>query len=1117
MNAVQLVAHILKRGVQLWLDGGELRFRGPKDALDPATRSAVAEKRQDLINLLQPGRRYAQCSFAQQRLWFFDQLQPGLTAYTIPVAARLEGPLDHSAFERSLNAIIARQEALRTSFVEFEGSPFQAICGDVRLALTVTDFRHLPAGEAEAAAMAEAERELAVPFDLSQPPLMRARLLKLGAESHILLAPVHHIVSDGWSVGVFLRELSALYAAAAAGQPAPLASLDTQYSDYARWQRREIGAGALDDQIAYWKRQLEGPLPVLNLLTDHARPGVQTFRGARCAFSLAPDLTERVKAFSRDRDATVFMTLLAAFQALLHRYTGQKDIIVGSPVAGRERSDSHPLIGFFVNALALRSRTTAETSFAAHLASVRRTVLDAMRNQSVPFDRLVEEVQRDRFMSHTPVFQVMFALQTNLMPEQVRLGAVTLRPYDVDGGIAKFDFSVLIREADGMFKGWVEYNTDLFDAGTMERMMRHYETLLRAALDAPDTLLTRLDIMPPDERRRVLDEWNDTDCEVPVACAHQWVERQAAERPDALAVSEPGRAITFGRLNARANQLAHFLQTRGVKAEELVGICLERGIDAICAMLAVLKAGGAYVPLDPSYPKDRLAFMLENSGARLLITNSDLLGCLPSYAGETLCLVEHGATLAHEPTANPVANITPQNRAYVIYTSGSTGRPKGVEIEHRGLVNLVAWHHREYNVCPDDRASHVAGLSFDASVWEVWAHLTAGASVHIPDEDTRLSPEKLVQWLVNERITLSFLPTQLAEAVLETTWPADVPLRALLTGGDRLHRGPRNGEPFLFANHYGPTENTVITTWARVKALTNGSAPPIGRPIANTKVYVLDANLQPAPIGVPGELYVSGVGLARGYLNQPDLTGERFIPNPFCGNGAARLYRTGDLARYLPNGEIEFLGRLDRQVKLRGFRVELGEIETVLDDHPAVHESVVDVLDTPQGHRRLVAYFVPSNGGISSDELRSHLRERLPEFMVPSAFVSLKTLPVTPNGKVDRSALPDLEPEQSAACRYVTPSTETECLIARFIGELLGLAQVGADDNFFDLGGHSLLATQLIARIRDAFEVDMPLRRLFEAPTVAELAVAVEDTVLEQIEALSGEEARQLLSADTPD
>ena len=1007
-------------------------------------------------------------SFAQQRLWFLDQLEPGGAQYNVPSALRVRGGLDLATLRSALAGVVARHETLRTTFTTVDGEPVQVIHPPAPVPLEVTDLSHLDGDKAEAEARALAAAEAARPFDLEGGPLLRTSVLRLGPDDHVLLLTTHHIVSDAWSASVFTRELSALY------EGRRLPPLPAQYADFAAWQRDRLSGDVLEDQLDYWRKRLAGLAPVLELPTDRPRPAVRSGRGGTVSFDLDAGVLDALRALGRTQDATPFMTLAAAFQALLSRYSGSDDVAVGTPVAGRSHPDAERLIGFFVNTLVLRTDVSGDPSFGELVRRVRAGALDAYSHQDVPFEKLVEELHPERSSSHTPLFQVVLSLD-NTAADGLSLGGTTVTRFPVDYDASKFDIT-LSMSGDG--RGAIGYDADLFEPATIEAMAGHLTNLLEGAAADPARRLSELDVMSAPERHHVVVELNESAAAYPGRCVHELFEARASESPGAVALIADGRELSYDELNRRANRLAHHLAGRGVGPEVPVGICLERGLDFVVAMLAVLKAGGAYLPLDPGYPAERLAFMLEDTGAPLVVTTS----ALAAHVETPVVLLDADRdALDASAGADLGRAVSPDDLAYVIYTSGSTGAPKGVAVTHGSLVNLVAWHVATYGVASRDRAAHVAPLGFDASVWELWPYLSSGASVALPSENVRTSPSELVAWLNDNAVTIPFLPTALVHEIFSSGQHAALRARTVLTGGEQLHVRPDDATSFELVNHYGPTEATVVASAGPVEA--GGGAPPsIGRPIANAAVFVLDPYGNPVPVGVPGELYVGGAGVARGYLARPGLTAERFVPDPFSSVPGARLYRTGDRARHLRDGGIEFLGRMDHQVKIRGFRIEPGEIEAALSTHDAVRDAVVVARD-----ERLVAY-VAADGSPTTTELRAHLAAKLPGYMVPAQFVALDELPLTPNGKVDRAALPAPEGRPELEAVYTAPRTPVEEVLAGIWCDVLGLERVGVHDDFFDLGGHSLVATQVVSRARAALSVELPLKALFESPTVAGLA-----------------------------
>ena len=1031
-------------------------------------------------------------SYAQQRLWFLQELEPNSPSYNRPTAIRLSGSLNVIALERSFGEIVSRHEILRTTFPVIDGNPVQFIAGPLHPKVAKVNLETLPENQREAEARRLLTEEARRSFDLARGPLLRAMLVRLGREEHILLLTTHHIVFDAWSEGVLLRELGEFYNALSTGSPCALSDLPIQYADFVVWQHQSLAGEALEKQLDYWKRTLMDAAQVLDLPTDKPRPSIQSFRGRRQSLQLSKTVSGTLGAFSRREGVTLFTTLLAGFQTLLHRYTGQTDIVVGTPIAGRTRIELEGLIGLFVNTLVVRTDLSEDPSFRVLLARVWKAVLGSWAHQDLPFEKLVEVLAPKRSTSHTPLFQVVFQLR-NVPRQSLDLLGLKADDFGFDIGIAKFDLAVEMVETSQGLSALFEYNDDLFDDSTIARMLGHFETLLESIVLDPEQHLSALPILSDTERHQLLVAWNHTRADYSVdACIHSLFEAQAERTPEASAVVFGNQRLTYEELNRRANRLAHHLQNLGVGPEVLVGICVERSVEMLVGLLGTLKAGGAYVPLDPASPRERLSFMLEDARVAVLLTQEPLLERLPKpRAGViTVCLDSHWEAVKVE--TNLPSRTAPENLAYVIYTSGSTGQPKGVGVRHAGLVNLVRWHQQEYQVATQ-HATQLASPAFDACQWELWPYLLAGASVHIPDEETRNSPSKLVEWLTNEAIEICFLPTPLAVEALQLQWPSRGHLKALLTGGDVLPPGSWRDVPFSFRlfNYYGPTETTVVATSTPIETgLRSDRPPPIGRPIANTQVYLVDSHLQMVPIGVPGELCIGGASLARSYFNRPELTAEKFIPHPFSGVRGSRLYRSGDLARYLPNGDIEFLGRIDHQVKIRGFRIELGEIEAALRQHPGIREAVVLAREDAPGEKYLVGYLVPIDTAVPKfSELRAFLKKNLPDYMVPSAYVTLTVLPLTPNGKLDRRALPapqGLHPELEAA--YVKPTNEVERSIAGLWQEILKLERVGIDDNFFDLGGHSLLLVQLRDRLKRMFDREVSFIEMFEYPTVSALA-----------------------------
>ena len=1105
MRTLELLSNLRRKGIEIWADCDRLRYNAPKGVLTPDLRKELADRKPEILALLRqadtvissasfplkPALRTGDLplSFAQQRLWFLNQLGTG-SAYNISWSIRLKGLPNVKALEESLNEIIRRHEALRTTFRSAGGRPVQVIAKNMRSEMPLIDLSGQPKAEREAEAERLARDEALRRFDLVKGPLFTAALIRLSEEDHILLFAMHHIVSDGWSIAILTRELMVLYEAFSNEDPSPLPELPIQYADFASWQREWLQGEVLEDQLSYWREQLEG-VPVLELLTDRPRPAVQTFVGASQNIALSPTLTEALNDLSQRQGVTLFITLLAAFQTLLFRYTGQEDIVVGSPIANRNRTEVEGLIGFFVNSLAMRTNLSGNPSFLELLERVREVALGAFARQDIPFEKLVEELHPERDISRTPLFQIIFAIQ-NMPAEALQLPGLTLSPFALERTTARFDIEIYLWVKSEGLSGRVVYNTDLFEDATIARLMGHYETLLESIVSDPDQRISEVQTLTDTERQKLLFDWNDTSSEYPRdVCIHHLFEAQVEQTPEAVAVVFEGERLNYRELEERANRLARHLVTLGVRPGVLVGLCLERSLEMVVGLLGILKAGGAYVPLDPVFPAERLAFMLVDAEVPVLVTQERLREGLPEHRAEVVSLDGHAEHIAAH-AADPMASAAEaEDLAYVIYTSGSTGQPKGVEIPHRALVNFLTAMQREPGLAPEDVLLAVTTLSFDIAVLEIFLPLCCGARVVVASRETAVDGEALAALLSSTGATVMQATPTTWRLMVETGWSGDGRLKALVGGeawGWNLAATLLERCSSVW-NMYGPTETTI---WSAVRQVQAGDERvSISGPIANTQLYVLDACLQPVPIGVPGELFIGGVGLARGYRKRPELTAERFLADPFEADG--RLYRTGDRVRYRADGSLEFLGRLDHQVKLRGYRIELGEIEAVLGQHPEVRATAALVREDEPGDKRLVGYIVPAQESVSASALRRYLQERVPDYMVPAHFVMLDALPVTPNGKVDRRALPAPEgrrPELDAA--YQAPRGPLEETLARIWTEVLRTDQVGRDDNFFDLGGHSLLATQMVSRIQRELKVDLRLIDVFRMPTIAELTKGTE-------------------------
>jgi amino acid adenylation domain-containing protein len=1049
----------------------------------------------------------APLSFAQQRLWLANQTNPNTSAYNISEGIRLSGDLDVAALERALNEIVRRHESLRTAFRVVDEQPVQVVAAAVVLDLPLTDLSQLPPEQREAEMRRLAATEAHHLFDLTRVPLLRARLLRVAAGEYALLLTLHHIISDGWSIGILLREMQTLYAAFSRGESSsPLPALPIQYGDFALWQRERMQGQALETQLLYWKRQLEDAPPLLALPSDRPRPAVQNFRGARRTLQLSAELSRSLEQLSRREGVTLYMTLLAIFQTLLARYTGQEDILTGTPIAGRNRAEIEGLIGFFVNMLVLRTDCSGNPSFRELLKRVRATTLAAYSHQDLPFEKLVEELRPERSLSYSPLFQVTFTLN-NEPAELPGLPGIELAALDGGGGdTAKYDLVWSVTQTPRGLNASLVYNLDLFDAPTAESLLMRYRMLLEAVVSDPDTRLRDLPLLAVDERRRLLVELNDTRFEYERQdCAHHLFERQAARTPDHVAISFAHTQLTYRQLNERANQLARRLRSLGVGAETRVGLFLTRSPEMLVALLATLKAGGAYVPLDTSYPRPRLAFMLNDARVRVLLTARALLERLPESDAHTLCLDADGDAAAQPPPGNPESVADALNLAYIIYTSGSTGRPKGAMITHRGLVNYLNWCAREYGLAEGCGVPLHSPFGFDLTVTSILAPLAVGQRVVLLPEGE--GAETLAGALDGSP---DFSLVKLTPAHLDAlnrrlhgdAWAGKT--RAFILGGEALageslevwrRRAPRT----RIINEYGPTETVVgCCTYEMRAGDERAGAVPIGRPISNTQIYLLDRSWQPVPFGAVGELYVGGDGVARGYHERAALTAERFVPDAFGGAQGARLYRTGDLARYRADGELEYLGRTDSQLKVRGFRVELGEIEAALRGHAGVREAFVVAEREESGGARLLACVVREDAAErgaddaaerGADDLRAYLKERLPDYMIPATIIELDELPLTPNGKVDAQALLAHGRERRVSGEtFIAPRDTVELRLAQICEDLLNKRPVGVTENFFELGGHSLLAVRLIERVQKQFAADVTLSVFLRNPTIEYLA-----------------------------
>ncbi len=1055
-------------------------FESPSVAqLSPRLRESKTG-RAPLAPQQRPGR--LPLSYAQQRLWFLDRLGETSTEYNMPSALRLRGELDLKALEQTINTIISRHESLRTHFAEVEGEPVQVIEPEMRIELRVEDLGGLHRKQREARVIDALREEGGQPFDLGRGPLLRIKLLKLAERDHILIRTMHHIASDGWSEGVFNQELTLLYQAFCEGRENPLRPLAVQYADFALWQRQWLEQEGLQEGLAYWKEQLAGIPERLELPTDRVRPPVQTYEAELCQMKLNREQTAGLRMVSQTGQATLYMSMLGAFGVVLSRYSGQEEIVVGSPIANRQEAQLEEMIGFFVNTLVMRMRVNGEMSFEELMGEVRRVALEAYEHQDVPFERLVEELTPQRSLDTTPIYQVVFALQ-NAPQVAERVKGLEVEEVMGDELRVRFDLEVHAWESEGEIQiAWL-YNRDLFDGWRMEQMGRHYLRVLEAVLADPKERIGRLDMLTAEERRQILEEWNQTRREMPEATLVELFEEQVRRSPGAVAVIYQEQELTYRELNERANRLAHLLIGEGVGPEDVVALALPRSPEMIVALLGILKAGAAYLPIDAEYPAERLTFMMEDAEPACLITTGEIMAHLPVWTG---CLLLDQAELPKAieqlPCGNPGRSLRPHNPAYIIYTSGSTGRSKGVVVTHRGIPSLSAAGIHQFGVTSESRVLQFASLSFDSSFYEIVMGLLSGAKLTLLGEEERRG-ELLVKAMHKHRVTHATLPPVVVADFAEDQV---IQLNTLIVAGEACPAevAARWSEKCRMINAYGPTETTVCATTSG--PLLGVGEPPIGQPICNTRVYVLDSGLGPVPVGVAGELYIAGAGLARGYLKRPALTADRFVGDPY-GEPGMRMYRTGDLARWRADGNLEFLGRADQQVKIRGFRIEPGEIESALRELPEVAQAVVVAREDIPGEKRLTGYLVPAPGrSIDSTSVRQQLARRLPDYMVPAAIVELQALPLTPNGKLDRKALP--EPELISTSVWKAPRSPHEEILCSLFAEVLGLERVGIDDNFFELGGHSLLATRLVSRVRATLGAELAIRTLFESPSVAQLS-----------------------------
>jgi amino acid adenylation domain-containing protein len=1055
-------------------------------------------------------------SIDQERLWFIDQLQPGNTAYNIFSASRIRGSLNVPIMERVINELIQRHEVLRTTLKSVDGVPVQVIAPELEITLEPVSLEHLPEEERYDEALRLTTEEFARPFDLEKGPLVRAGLLRLAEDDFVLQVNMQHAITDRWSFAVFEKELAVLYQAFATGQPSPLPELPIQFADYAVWQRERMNSDEYKKDLEYWLRQLDVSF-VLDFPTDFPRPPVQNFRGARVYVGYPKSLLDGLKELSRREGVTMFMTLMAAFKTLIYRYTNQHDILISTPIGTRLRPETENLVGYLLNLLIVRTDLSGNPTFRELLKREQEACVGAFAHQEVPFGKLVQELKPKQDASRNPIAQVAFLYLDFPEATAMQFLGLTATPIDIDNGASRFDITLAMIETPEGFAISIEYISDIFEHGRMERMARHLQVLLEGIIANPDARLSDVPILTLAEQRQ-LQHWNDTAHQFPsTLLVHQLFEQQAALRPGAPALLFEDQALTFSEINRRANQLARHLLRRGLEPEARVGVMLPRTPDALVALLAIFKAGGCYLPLDPEYPPERLAFMLDDAAVSLLITEESLRVHLPEQATPVITLDDE--QLAEQSIENVENEVRPEQLAYIIYTSGSTGRPKGVSVEHRQLLHTLQSAQEVLKLTEADCLPSIASFSFDISLLELLCAPLAGGRCLLVSTHGVLEATVTAR-VLKQATVLHAVPGLMRRfvSVARETAASGRQLRLVLVGGEAV-------APELLAEMqdvwssadvrvlYGPTEATIICAGYDVSREGAIDHQMIGRPLPNTVLRILDQAGKLVPIGVDGEICIGGAGLSRGYRERADLTAESFVPDEYSTCAGARIYRTGDRGRYLPDGNIEFTGRMDEQVKVRGFRIELGEIESVLREHESVNEAVVIALEDKGNEKRLAAYVVTAQGASRNiSELRNSLKERLPDYMIPSAFVYLDALPLTSHGKIDRRALPAPDAERPALAEaFIAPRTPTEKSLASIWTKLLGINRVGINDNYFELGGDSLLATQLVSQLRGVFEVELPLVNLFQYPTLAELATSIEEAIIEQMEEISDEEAEQLL------
>ncbi|WP_338249967.1 non-ribosomal peptide synthetase [Dictyobacter halimunensis] len=1030
-------------------------------------------------------------SFAQERLWLLNQLEPENTAYNLLVTLELTGPLDVAALTASLNALVRRHETLRTSLIMLDGQLMQSISAEQEIDIERIDLHAVTLEQRTSEIQSWMRKASKREFKLDRGPLLHATLLQFQPTFSVLLVAIHHIIADGWSLPIFFQELCAYYNATVQQHPAELPELTIQYADYAVWQRDWLASGELDEQLTYWKETLSGAPALLDLPTDHVRPAVQTFQGCRHNFALSPALSSQIEALGHRNRTTLYMTLLAAFQILLFRYSGQDDILIGTPIAGRTRMDLEGIIGLFTNTLVLRGNLANDPSFHELLTRVRQATLDAYSNQDLPLERLVEELKPERNLSYNPLFQVMFIVQ-NTPSDAFTLADLTLKVLQAPVETAKFDLTLTFWQGDGTLHAYLEYNTDLFESATIQRMAHQLQTLLEGIVANEHLPISRLPLLSAQEQQQLVATFNAPPTTYPrERHIHHLFEAQAERVPLRPAIQVGEKQLAYQELNQQANQLARLLQHRGIHPGASIGICLERSADMLVAILAILKAGATYIPLDPDYPESRLKFIIQDANIAMLITRQALQERFQFTGTRNLCLDQENAAIEQEARDNLNLQVAAEQPAYLIYTSGSTGTPKGVSIPHSALNNFLDYMQKKFQLTEHDMVMAISSLSFDISALELFLPLSSGACIKLIRRQEATDGRLLVKLIDQSDITLMQATPSTWHMLIAAGWQGK-PTATLLCGGEALpldlaQQLARRGRELW--NVYGPTEATIWATLCQIEAETQHIS--LGQPMDNVSLYVLDKQLQLVPIGVPGELYIGGEGIAHGYHHRPALTATSFLPDPFTGRPGARMYKTGDVVRYRYDHQLEYLGRADFQVKVRGHRIELGEIEACLERLPTVKQAVVTVHENQSHDQRIVAY-LQTTAALTVAEVRQHLQRELPTYMVPSAFIMLDEWPLTPNGKIDRRVLPAPDVEQEGQSEFVLPINHVEEVLVQLWTQLLGIDQVSTNWNFFQLGGHSLLGTQLMIRIAETLKVELPLRTLFEDPTISGLAGAIE-------------------------